>query len=81
MKIIVSSDRERVVIAENVDLFEVIPFCSTVPGKKDYYSVCADSGELSRHGKRDRAITELNKLAVTLSTDNNNLLYYMEDTN
>ncbi len=81
MKIVVSSDRSKVFNAENMDFLEVLPSIIHEAGEAESYSIYLGTTELSRHRKKDRAITELNKLAVTLSTDSDNLLYYMEDTN
>lgn len=79
MKIIVSSDKKRIFNAERLYCYEVAK--ADEETEKYRYSIYSDGYILSRHAKEARAITELNKLAVTLSTDNDNLLYYMEDTN
>ncbi len=81
MKIIVSSDRSKIFNSENIDFLEVLPSIVSEEREAEFYSIYLGVTELSRHRKKDRAITELNKLAVTLSTGSDNLLYYMEDTN
>ncbi len=81
MKIIVSSDKKTFVNAQQIEHFFVIKNPYKGEAKEIPFLLCAGRDTLSYHKSEARAITELNKLAVTLSTDSDNLLYYMEDTN
>lgn len=76
MKLIVSSDTEKIVNADRITIFDVRE--SDILDDSCY--LCADGIALSMHKSRGSALNELRKLMTALSADNLPLLYQMEDT-